>query len=86
MGGAFAPDVAPDGRQVAFADYSAAGYDLRTMPLRLDGLTEAEAFSDPYPADLPEPPAAVGPDRPYRPLEHSRAALLDALRPRDLLR
>ncbi len=68
MGGAFAPDVAPDGRQVAFADYSAAGYDVRTLPLRLDGSAEAEAFADPYPADLPDPPAAAGPDRPYRPL------------------
>jgi Tol biopolymer transport system component len=67
LGGAFTPDVAPGGERLAYADYSAAGYDVRTMPLRLEGLPEAEPFSDPYPADRPDPPPAGGADRAYRP-------------------
>ncbi|HVI92469.1 MAG TPA: hypothetical protein VM753_00605, partial [Anaeromyxobacter sp.] len=31
--GAFAPDVSPDGRTIAFLTYSRAGYDLATIPL-----------------------------------------------------
>lgn len=69
LGGAFAPDVARDGRRVAFASYSSHGYDLHVMDLASDGLAPAPPFVDPYPvAPLPEPEpsdASVGPYRPY---------------------
>jgi Tol biopolymer transport system component len=68
LGGAFNPDVAPDGRSVAFSSYGAGGYDLRTMELDTDALASAEPFSDPYPESRPDPPPVEGPDRPYRPL------------------
>jgi len=68
LGGAFTPDVSSDGRWVAFADYGAAGYDVRVMELQTDTLASAEPFSDPYPAPRPAAPLADGPDRPYRPL------------------
>jgi len=68
LGGAFTPDVASDGRRLAFADYGNTGYDVRLMPLDLDALVPAEPFWDPYPASRPDPSPAAGPDRPYRPL------------------
>jgi hypothetical protein len=67
LGGAFAPDVSPDGRTLAFSSYGAPGYDLRWMELDTDTLVSAEPFSDPYPESRPGPPPAEGPDRPYRP-------------------
>ncbi len=68
LGGAFTPDVAPGGERVVFADYSAAGYDLRSMSLDLSNVFSAGAFVDPYPLEPPEPSPATAPDRPYRPL------------------
>lgn len=66
LGGAFAPDVAPDGRRVAFANYTARGYDIHLM--ELDGRSPAaEPFLDPYPPSRPEPPASDAPVSPYRP-------------------
>jgi Tol biopolymer transport system component len=67
LGGAFTPDVSPDGRHVAFAGYSARGYDLQVMDLDLAALAPAEPFHDPYPAAAVDPPPSSGPDRPYRP-------------------
>jgi hypothetical protein len=68
LGGAFAPDVSPDGRRLAFASYSARGYDLQLVDLDVERLAPAPPFVDPYPRSLEEPvpePAAL---RPYRPL------------------
>jgi Tol biopolymer transport system component len=67
LGGAFTPDVAPDGRQLAFADYGARGYDLRVADLDLAALAPAEPFQDEYAAVAPDPPPVTVRDRPYRP-------------------
>jgi Tol biopolymer transport system component len=73
-GGAFDPDLSPDGRQLAFADYRARGYDVHLMPFDPDALAPALPFEDPYPPSPPEPAALDTADRPYRPFP--------ALRPR----
>jgi Tol biopolymer transport system component len=67
LGGAFTPDVAPDGREVAFASYGARGYDVHVAALDLAALEPAEPFVDPYPPSPADPPSVDGPDRPYRP-------------------
>lgn len=72
LGGAFTPDVAPDGAQVVFADYGARGYDLRVMAFDASSLAEADPFVDPYPPPRPAPPPATVADRPYRPFPTMR--------------
>ncbi|HUG55368.1 MAG TPA: hypothetical protein VMR21_17300 [Vicinamibacteria bacterium] len=67
LGGAFTPDVAPHGRQIAFASYSARGYDVHVAPFDPALLEPALPFVDPYPPAPPDPPPVEGPDRPYRP-------------------
>jgi hypothetical protein len=74
VGGAFAPDVSPDGRTVVFSAYRAAGYDVHVMPLDLSAAPAAAPFVDPYPPSRPTPIEHVGADHPYRPFP--------ALRPR----
>lgn len=74
VGGAFAPDVSPDGRTVAFSSYRAAGYDVHVMPLDLSVAPAAAPFVDPYPPSRPTAAEYAGADRPYRPFP--------ALRPR----
>jgi hypothetical protein len=68
VGGAFAPDVAPDGQRIAFVDYSGRGYDLHVMAFDPDALAPAAPFSDPYPSapKAPEPVSVAS--APYRPL------------------
>lgn len=68
IGGAFAPDVDPAGTQLAFAAYTAAGYDVRVAALALGALAPAPPFVDPYGTTRDDPPPATEPDRPYRPL------------------
>ena len=68
VGGAFTPDVAPDGRSLAFADYSARGFDVHVMDVDWQALHPAPAFADRYPPSRSEPAPWTGPDRPYRPL------------------
>ena len=68
VGGAFAPDVAPDGRSLAFADYGGRGYDVHVMAFAPDALAPAAPFSDPYPKAPPQPEPASVADQPYRPL------------------
>ena len=68
LGGAFTPDVAPDGRSLVFADYSARGYDVHRMDVDWDALPAATPFADPYPASRPPAEPAAAADRPYRPL------------------
>jgi Tol biopolymer transport system component len=70
MGGAFTPEVSPDGRTIAFAGYSARGYDVELMGFDPGALTAAEPFVDTYPspASVPADPAPLSaPDRPYHP-------------------
>lgn len=71
LGGAFAPDVAPDGRRVAFASYTARGYDVHVMDLAAEG-EPAPAFHDPYPPAPVAPAPAPATDTPYAPLPHLR--------------
>ncbi len=68
IGGAFEPSVSPDGRTLAFAGYSARGYDVHVMNLDLAALAPAEPFVDLYPAPALLPEAVLLADRPYRPL------------------
>ena len=67
LGGAFAPAVGPDGRTVAFASYSARGYDIHAMEADFAALGPAEPFIDPYPAPRPRPEPESSRARPYRP-------------------
>jgi Tol biopolymer transport system component len=67
LGGAFQPSVSPDGRSVAYASYSARGYDVVVSPLDVDGAPVAPAFADTHPAPRPDPVPASGPATPYRP-------------------
>ena len=82
LGGAFAPDVDPGGGAVAFAGYSARGYDVHVTALDADELELAEPFHDPYPAA----PLAAGARRGSRPslsaVPDRAAALLEPLRRR----
>lgn len=57
LGGAFTPEVSPDGHTVAFSDYSANGYDVHLMDADWAALPAAPPFVDPYPAGhaLPAP-------------------------------
>jgi Tol biopolymer transport system component len=67
LGGAFRPDVSPDGRQVAFARYGAAGYDVHLADLDLSMLPAADPFEDRHPAAAPPVQPLSAPSRPYRP-------------------
>src|SRR5262249_31397980 len=67
LGGAFTPDVARDGRQVAFASYGARGYDVHVMSWDAAPLTPPEPFVDPYPEVRPPPAPLAAADGPYRP-------------------
>lgn len=66
LGGAFEPDVAPDGSAVAFASYNNRGYDIHVADLRLNALEPAPPFEDNLAASRPDPVVVVA-DRPYRP-------------------
>ncbi len=68
LGGAFTPAVSPDGRSIAFASYSAKGYDVHLMDADLATASPAEPFVDPYPAPRPRPEPEIAPSKPYRPL------------------
>jgi len=65
LGGAFAPDVSPDGRDVVFASYAARGYDVRLMPLAAAG--PADPYLDEYGRGGGDPEPAAGEARAYRP-------------------
>jgi hypothetical protein len=71
LGGTFAPDVSPDGRQVTFAAYSARGYDVHVMDLPSES-DPAAPFLDPYGPARPAPVPVAAPDRGYSPLRHLR--------------
>ena len=74
VGGAFAPDVSPDGRTIAFSSYRSRGYDVQVMPLDLATAVPAAPYVDTHPPAAPAIAEMVGPDQPYRPFP--------ALRPR----
>lgn len=72
LGGAFSPDVSPDGRRLVFASYSSRGYDVHVADVDFNALVPAEPFVDPYPPAPPDPTPVAAPDRPYRPEAHLR--------------
>jgi Tol biopolymer transport system component len=67
VGGAFTPDVSPDGTQVAFADYRSRGHDVHVMALDIAVAPPAPPFVDPYGTAAPEAAERAGPDRTYKP-------------------
>ena len=67
VGGAFTPDVSPDGRHIAFSSYGARGYDVHVMDFDPALLAPAEPFVDPYPSPAAPPAPLFAPDRPYHP-------------------
>jgi len=71
-GGAFAPDLSPDGTRLVFAAYGARGYDLQLMPFDPRALAPAEPFVDAHPLPLPPPPPVEAADHAYRPLPYLR--------------
>jgi hypothetical protein len=76
VGGAFSPAPSPDGRRLAFADYTARGFDLRV--LELSALRPAGVGGQPVrlPEELPSPPA------PAQPLAARPSSSFDTLLPR----
>jgi Tol biopolymer transport system component len=68
LGGAFHPSLGRDGRQLAFADYSSRGLDVRIMDLALAGLPPADPYRDDHPAPRPLPAPFEGEPQAYRPL------------------
>jgi hypothetical protein len=67
LGGAFAPDVSPDGATVAFANYRARGYDVHVMRLDLATAPPAGPYVDANPPSRPAAAEMPAPDRRYRP-------------------
>jgi hypothetical protein len=67
VSGAFQPSVSPDGRSVAYAEYSSRGYDVHVAPLATDMAPPAPPYVDDHPAPRPDPVPAAGPVEPYRP-------------------
>ena len=67
LGGAFQPAVSPDGRTVAYADYSSLGFDVRVAPLEPSPAPAASAFVDELKAPRPDPVPEASPSSPYRP-------------------
>lgn len=49
LGGAFSPSPSPDGKTLAFASYSAKGYDVHTITIDRATWKSAEPYKDPYP-------------------------------------
>jgi hypothetical protein len=68
LGGAFTPALAPDGRSVAFASYSARGYDVHVLDVALDTLAPAPEYHDDRAAPRPEPVPVSEPAKRYSPL------------------
>ncbi|MDI7266626.1 MAG: hypothetical protein QME96_01365 [Myxococcota bacterium] len=74
MGGAFHPDVSPDGRKLAFVGYTSTGYDLRVLDLDggawvgIDSPAPVEVESlDPEGGPVDDPVPGVARSRPYDP-------------------
>lgn len=67
VGGAFAPDVSPDGKTIVFSSYGAAGYDVHVMPLDLAAARAAAPYVDANPPSRPAAAEHAAAERPYRP-------------------
>lgn len=66
-GGAFDPAVSPDGKQIAFANYTGRGYDIQTIPF--EGLSSPRNITLRQPGPVPQfsklPPAPITGITPY---------------------
>ncbi len=49
LGGAFTPDISPDGKTFVFTSYSSAGFDIHLKPADTASRKPAAPFTDPYP-------------------------------------
>jgi hypothetical protein len=74
LGGAYAPDVSPDGKTLAYVGYTKAGFDLFAMALDEHGWTEAAPYVDrhPIPPDVTQQRWEPKPYRPWRTLAPRR--------------
>ncbi len=71
VGGAFSPDVSPDGTRMVYEGFGVGGYDLYEITLDPARWTEPVAFANirPEPVEIRNQPAPVIEARPYRPIE-----------------
>lgn len=67
INGAYAPEVSPDGKTLAYVGYTTAGFDLFAMPLDRARWTEAEPYVDRRPP-MPIVPERTFPVETYSPL------------------
>ncbi len=67
LGGASQPDLAGDGRRLAFVSYSSRGYDLALADVDLTAAPPAEGFVDALPPPQPPPPPVAAREGGYRP-------------------
>ncbi len=74
LSGAFDPAVSPDGRTIAFVGYSAAGYNIRTMPYDPQSWKPVAHQYDTIPR-WPGYPSVQSPSRPYDPIPSLRPKL-----------
>ena len=72
LGGAFEPRVSPDGRTLAYSEYSSLGYDIRVAAFDLALATPAADFVDELPPPRPDPIPATAASTPYRPFSMLR--------------
>ncbi|MGC2165972.1 MAG: BamA/TamA family outer membrane protein [Gallionella sp.] len=49
LGGAFTPSISPDGKRIAYSDYSSRGFDLHTLDLNDTQPIVVADYRDPYP-------------------------------------
>jgi hypothetical protein len=70
-GGAFSPDVSPDGTRLVYMGYDVAGFEIFELPVDAKAWLPAEPYVDdrPAPTDIPDDEAWVSAPRRYRPLE-----------------
>lgn len=68
IGGAFMPSITPDGSEIAFANYSALGYDIHVMENSPAAWKAAGEYRDPYPAMSYADKAVEAEQSPYNPI------------------
>lgn len=67
LGGAFAPSVSTDGSTMAFASYSAKGYDIHTLAIDPASWRPSAPVPERFPAVTEAPPPVEAESRPYSP-------------------
>ncbi len=67
IGGAYSPDVSPDGRSMVYVGYTERGFDLRGLDLAAVGSRPASAYHDTRPLPSETSGSVVGPSARYHP-------------------